>query len=160
MFEFDAHFDEAGVSAAERAFFLRSIRRLRFSSTFIAPPLLAVLAAAGYILRLSNWFVVIFGVLFAFSLLFPLFMYFARPLAAAKDVRRYPVRHVRLTADGVSITVNDSGVTLPWTRFKLAWDLGAHVALVLSPFFAIILPKASLPVGAQQFIEQSIGKAA
>jgi hypothetical protein len=117
-------------------------------------------AVAGYAFHLGNWLVLVFAALFALSLLFPLFMYFARPAAAAKDARTNLVRHIRVATDGISIKVQNKEVMFPWKRFKFAWDLGSYVALVLSPYAAITLPKASMPAGAQQLIEQSIGTAA
>jgi len=160
MFEFEAPLDEAGVKAAERTFFLRSIVHLRFINTFLAPPLLAVASLAGYYFNLGAWFVFPFVTLFVLSILFPTFMYFARPAAAARGARQNPLRHVVLTSDSISISVNEGKVTIPWKRFQAVWDAGDYVLLVLSPNAAIHLQKASIPANAQQFIERSIGTAA
>ena len=83
-------------------------------------------------------------------------MYFARPIAAAKMARQHPLRHIRLGSEGISVRIGERESTLPWTRFRFVWDVGGYLVLVLNPYAGLAIPKASMPVGAQQFIEQSI----
>ena len=160
MFEFEAPVDEVGIRAAERAFFLRSLRQLRFIQTFVAPPLFGTMALAGYYFHVGAWFVVVFAAFFALSVLFPVYMFFARPAAAAKVARQTPLRHVVLTSEAITISVNDHKGTLPWKRFRAVWDVGDYLLLVLTPYAAIHLQKASIPAGAQAFMEHSMGAAA
>jgi hypothetical protein len=162
MFEFDAQFDESGARNAERAFFVRSIRKfpIRLLSTVIGPPFFAVVTLAGYHFHVGAFFIGFFAVACFLSVAFPTFMYFARPAAAASMARQYPSRHVRLDSEAISIQINGRETAIPWTQFKDVWDLADHLLLILNPFVSIHLPKRSMPDGAQQFITNSIAHAA
>jgi hypothetical protein len=159
IFEFDVHFDEAGARIAERAFLVRSTRELRFFETFVAPVLLGVAAIAAYYFRFDGWVVYFFGTFAVIATALPVVMYFLRPAAAARFVRQHPVRQFRLTPDGLTITTSERAQSIPWRRIVAAWDAGPSLLLILGPHASLALPKASMPEGAADFIQESIGSA-
>ena len=156
MYSYEAQFDEAGARAAERAFYIRPIRELRFLQT-VAPPVgLAVMALLAQMAHHETIARVFAGIAIT-AVLFPLLMLLARPIAAAKQARQFPLRNVQIKPDSFSIVLRGREITVAWSRIKAVWDSGTYLTLVLNPFVGIHLPKQGMPMGAQDFIAQSIG---
>ena len=157
-FEYEALFFEAGARAAERLFFLRSIRWLRFWST-IGPPLFFGASTIVFYFWIGDtWSVRLFGAIFVLSLLSPVCFYFARSAAAARMARQAPVRRVRMNSAGLSVETSGNEVTILWNQFRCVWDCENYLLLVIGPYGSLNLPKQGMPVGAQEFIKQSIGE--
>lgn len=156
---FEATYDEEGAATAERIFYVRSLRELRRVSTFGPPVGFFVFVAAGLALGAPRWFVIFFSVFLALSVLGPAFFYIARPLAAKRLARKYPVRRITLTPTATEITAGEKTAHVTWERVKHVWDAGDYVLLVLGKFASISIPKRSLPPGASEFILASVKNA-
>jgi len=159
MIEYTAHYDPSKAAAAERAFFLRSIRELRLKSTLLPPIGLLVMLAIGSALGIPSWVRWSLVVFLFLAIAGPLFFYVARPLSMASQARKYPDRRVRLSPDGIFIRLAEREFDLPWHRFTRHWECGPYVALVVSPFAAVYLPKAGTPPDALALIDVSLGTA-
>jgi hypothetical protein len=106
-------------------------------------------------LRAPSWFVTFFSVFFILSVVGPLFFYIARPYAAARLARKYPVRHVSLISEAVEVSIEDHKTVVAWARVKHVWTAGDYLLLVLSKLGNISIPCKSLPPGAAEFIHAS-----
>jgi hypothetical protein len=160
MYTFDANYDESGAARAERSFYLRSVIERRRLLTFGPPAFFALVVAVASALAAPGLFVTLFSAFLALSLVGPVFFYIARPLAAKRLARKYPVRHVALTPGAVEITAGDQKVVIPWVRVKYVWETDDYLLLVLSKFASINIPRRNLPEGANEFILASIKSAA
>lgn len=152
MYSFDAHYEQTSAIRAERAFVVRSFRELRPWSTFGPPVVLAVVVSAGTVFEAPAWFLLLFGVLLAGSVLTPLYFYVARPLAAGKLARQHPVRRVALSSEAISVDVQGRSVSVHWSRIEHIWLAEDHLILVLGRFAAISIPQSSLSAGSMEFI--------
>jgi hypothetical protein len=92
------------------------------------------------------------SVMLFLSVLGPLLFYFARPVAAARLARKYPVRQFSLTGESIQVTAGGQTSTVPWTGVKKVWEAGDFVLLVLGKYGSINIPRRSLPNGAMEFI--------
>jgi hypothetical protein len=160
MYELHARWSENEAKAVERAFYFRVLVSFRKLNTFVAPPFFGIWAFVAYRLGLSSWLWGFPAVMFVLALVLPVLMYFARLSAAAKIARRAPVQDIRLDENAVSVSSDDGGLTLPWRRFRTVWDVGSYLLLVVSPYLAVKLPKASLPAGAEELVRKNVPPAA
>lgn len=159
MFAFEATYDEAGAAEAERAFHVRSVLELRRWQTFGPPCFFAAAVAVGLSVDAPSWFVTFFAVFLVLSVVGPLVFFVARPVAAGRLARKYPVRHVSLTQEAVEITAGGQKAVVAWPRIKSVWDTGDYLLLVLGKFGSISVPRKSLPPGASEFIYAAAGRA-
>ena len=160
MYAFDATYDEKGAAQAERAFYVRSVLELRRLFTFGPPAFFAVVVAVALALAAPRWFIAFFSAFLALSLLGPVFFYVARPIAAKRLARKYPVRQITLTPDTIEIIAGGQKAVIAWERVKYIWHAGDYLLLVLGKFGSISIPRRSLPQGANEFILASVKSAA
>ncbi len=156
-YEYVAHYDAVGASNAERKFYIKSIRELRLWRTVVPPIFFLFSVAIGYIRGFPNWFLVFFLIMFLLSIAGPLFFLIARPRSAAALAQKYPCKRVCLRADSVVIRVADKDAEIKWDKVRHVWDLGDYIALVMSPFAAIQLPKQGMPEGGLRLIQDIQG---
>jgi hypothetical protein len=159
VFAFDATYDEAGATKAERAFYVRSVLQLRRWQTFGPPCFFAAAVAVGLRVAVPSWVVAFFIAFLVISVIGPLVFLVARPGAAGRLARKYPVRHVTLTQEAVEITAGGQKAVVAWPRVKYVWEAGDYLLLVLGKFGNISVPRKSLPPGASEFIHASAGRA-
>jgi len=160
MYAFDATYDETGAAQAERAFYVRSVLELRPLFTFGPPVFFVVVVAVALALAAPRWFVILFAVFLALSLLGPVFFYVARPFAARRLARKCPIRRISLTPDSIEIIAGGQKAVIAWDRVKYIWHAGDYLLLVLGEFGCISIPRGSLPIGAYEFIVGSVKSAA
>jgi len=159
MYEFSAAYDEPGSAGAERSFYVRSVLHLRPWSTFGPPLFFALALLVSPALGVGQWFILFFSVLLALSIVTPLFFYFARPRAAKRLARQYPIRQLALTPAAIEITTGDRKATIGWPRVKHVWRTGDYTLLVLGKFAAVSIPTRCLPSGAEDFIRRAVASA-
>lgn len=157
MFAFDARYEPASSASAERAFVLRSWRDLRRPNLIAIPGLLVLGLVAS---RFAPDSVAAYAcyALFGLSVVQPILFYFLRSSAAANQARKYPVRSIRLSDDGCSVSTPDGSKFLPWLKVVCVWHAADHLLLVVGPFGALAIPNASLPPGAEGFIESALAR--
>jgi hypothetical protein len=158
-FEYVAHFEERGASRAARAFFIRSVVKLRLWNTVFPPVVLGLMTLLLYHIAGDSWSLGVVSTFFLLSLLHPVIFFFARPVAAARFAQKNPEQIVRIGENGVTLRNQNGEATIAWKRFKHVWDAEGYVLLVVTPFSSLNLPKQGMPEGAQQFIVQSIASA-
>ncbi|MBN8884945.1 MAG: YcxB family protein [Rudaea sp.] len=155
-FSYVAHLDEEAAKRAARAFYIRSVLKLRPWRTVLPPVFFGLATLFMYRTGGDSWPLGVFITFFFFSLIFPIGFLVARPIAAARFARKNPEQFVGIGANGLTLKNQNGEATIGWKRFKYVWDVGDYVILVISPFASLNLPKQGMPEGAQQFILQSV----
>ena len=131
MHSFDAIYDEFKVAHAERSFYLRSLLEFRRAMTLGPPIFFAAAVILGIAFKVSAWFVGFFSVFLILSITGPIIFYIARPLAAQKLAREYPIRHVQLTDRAIEMTFGKKTATIEWSRIEHLWEESDYFILVL-----------------------------
>lgn len=154
---FDAIYDPEEAARAERTFYVRSLLELRRASTLGTPITFLAFVVGGLLLDAPIWFVALFALWLALSLLGPLFFYVARPIAARRHALAHPVRQIKLTQEGIEVGgVDLRSAKVEWRRVKHVWETGDYLLLVLGKFVSVGIPKRSLPEGADAFVRASV----
>jgi len=96
----------------------------------------------------------------ALSIAHPLLFYIARPIAAARFARKYPVRQVALTPEAIEVAAGAKKGVIAWGRIKHVWRADDYLLLVLGKYGNIAIPSKSLPPGAEEFINANAKRTA
>lgn len=155
--EFVAHYSVESATKAQAEFWRRSVRELRMGSEVVPPAALAFFSALSWKLApdLSIW--VFFTGLTALSIVMLVIRFLVGKHAAAVRARREPDRRIRIASVGITASATD--VALAWSNVVRVWESQAFLTLVLNPYMAIQLPKASTPPEARAIILRATASA-
>ena len=127
----------------------------------LGPPIFfAAAVILGIAFKVSAWFVGFFSVFLILSITGPIIFYIARPLAAQKLAREYPIRHVQLTDRAIEMTFGKKTATIEWSRIEHLWEESDYFILVLGKFVSISLPRNCMPPEAAKFLRHAVANAA